>query len=80
MGRSRRDVVAKMAMAEESAAGFVEKSFFEYHLYTLGRNTDLPDNSTKQIELFPTARGVDCQKEMVFAPTLEMPQSLFLCR
>ena len=33
--------------------GFVEKSFFEYHLYTLGRTTSLSNNSTKQIELFP---------------------------
>ena len=73
MPRARRDVVAKMAMAEASAAGFEEQSFFEYHLYTLGRRTDLPDQSTKQIELFPTARGVSCTKELVFAPTLEMP-------
>ena len=35
--------------------GFAEKAFFEYHLYTLGRTTTLPNNSTKQIELFPTA-------------------------
>jgi hypothetical protein len=52
---------------------FTEKAFFEYHLYTLGRRTDLPDNSTKQMELFPTARGVPCQKELVFAPTLDTP-------
>jgi len=46
--------------------GFEEKAFFEYHLYTLGRPTTLPDNSTKQIELFPTARGVPCEKVMVY--------------
>ncbi|MBT8048979.1 MAG: DUF4139 domain-containing protein [Xanthomonadales bacterium] len=67
----RRDVVYKMAMAEE-AAGFVEKTFFEYHLYTLGRPTSLPDNSTKQIQLMPTARGIKCKKELVFAPTLDI--------
>lgn len=48
------------------AAGFQEKSFFEYHLYTLGRRTTLPDNSTKQLELFPTAKGVPCEKVLVY--------------
>jgi len=46
--------------------GFQEKAFFEYHLYTLGRPTSLPDNSTKQIELFPDARGVPCEKVLVY--------------
>ncbi len=67
--RPRRDVMRSMAMAEDSA-GFAEKTFFEYHLYTLGRRTSLPDNSTKQLELIPTAHGVKCEKELVFAPTL----------
>ncbi|HSF21937.1 MAG TPA: hypothetical protein VLA81_07840, partial [Burkholderiales bacterium] len=39
---------------------------FEYHLYTLGRPTTLPDNSTKQIELFPVARRVPCEKTLVY--------------
>lgn len=73
MPRQRRDLVARMAVAEDSAGGFEEKAFFEYHLYTLGRKTNLPDNSTKQIELFPTARGIACEKELVFAPTLDTP-------
>jgi len=55
------------AMAEmDQAAGFEEKAFFEYHLYTLGRPTTLPDNSTKQIELFPAARNVPCEKVLVY--------------
>jgi len=55
------------AMAEmDAAAGFEEKAFFEYHLYTLGRPATLPDNSTKQIELFPTAREVPCEKVLVY--------------
>jgi hypothetical protein len=64
-----REAVYRMAMAEDST-GFSEKAFFEYHLYTLGRRTDLPNNSTKQIELIPTSSGVECRKELVFAPTL----------
>jgi len=67
-------VAGRMAAAKEmrvpSSApvvdGFAEKSFFEYHLYTLGRTTSLPDNSTKQIELFPVARGVPCQRTLVY--------------
>lgn len=46
--------------------GFEEKAFFEYHLYTLGRPTTIPDNSTKQIELFEAARGVACDKVLVY--------------
>ena len=69
----RRDVVYKMAMAEQEAGGFEEKSFFEYHMYTLGRETSLPDKSTRQIELMPVARNIQCEKELVFAPTMDMP-------
>jgi hypothetical protein len=59
-----------MAMAAKSmeadAAGFEEKSFFEFHLYTLGRPTTLPNNSTKQIELFDQARQVPAKKVLVY--------------
>ncbi|HQR53064.1 MAG TPA: hypothetical protein PLZ79_07315 [Burkholderiales bacterium] len=57
--------IAKAAH-EDRVAGFEEKAFFEYHLYTLGRPTSLPDNSTKQIELFPAAHGVACEKTLVY--------------
>ena len=58
---------AQALRAEMKAAdGFAEKAFFEYHLYTLGRPTTLPDNSTKQIELFPLAPGVGCEKTLVY--------------
>lgn len=58
-----RAAQSEMAM---DAAGFEEKAFFEYHLYTLGRPTTLPDNSTKQIELFDAARNVPCEKVLVY--------------
>jgi hypothetical protein len=58
---------APRMMAKAEVAGFAEKSFFEYHLYTLGRPTTLANNSTKQIELFPTARGASCEKTLVYA-------------
>jgi hypothetical protein len=52
------------AMREE--AGFEEKSFYEYHLYTLPRRTDVLANTTQQLTLFPTARGVSVEKVLVY--------------
>lgn len=61
---------AQRALAAEAKSladdGFAESSLFEYHLYTLGRRTDVPDNSTKQLELFPAATGVACRRQLVF--------------
>ncbi len=61
-------MVAKSMRGEvaDEARGFAEKSFFEYHLYTLGRPSSLPDNSTKQIELFPQVGDVACEKTLVY--------------
>jgi len=64
--RADQLMAAKSMAREERDSGFAEKSFFEYHLYTLGRPTTLPDNSTKQIELFPAARSVPCEKTLVY--------------
>jgi len=64
---SRQVVMA--AMEASDAAGFEEKAFFEYHLYTLGRATTLPNNSTKQIELFEAAQRVPAKKLMVYDGT-----------
>jgi len=64
LGKMRAAVAAE-AMADE-ARGFEEKAFFEYHLYTLGRPSSLPDNSTKQIELFPQVADVPCEKTLVY--------------
>lgn len=57
----------RMSMTDAPAApGFEEKAFFEYHLYTLGRQTSLADRSTKQIELFPSRAGVPVAKTYVY--------------
>jgi hypothetical protein len=61
-----RKMQAAMGTFADADGGFQEKSFFEYHLYTLGRSTTLPENSTKQIELFPVARNVPCEKIMLY--------------
>jgi hypothetical protein len=56
----------ELAFAAAQDEGFAEQSFFEFHLYTLGRNTTIADNSTKQIELFPTVRRVPATKLLVY--------------
>ncbi len=53
-------------VADAAAAGFEEKAFFEYHLYTLGRPATIPNNSTKQIELFDPATRVPAKKQLVY--------------
>ena len=58
-----------MLMAEramDKSAGFEEKAFDEFHLYTLGRRTTLPNNATKQIELFDQARKVPARRVLEF--------------
>lgn len=52
---------------KRAAPGFTEKSFFEYHLYTLGRPTTLADNETKQIEM-AAATDVPLKKLYIYDP------------
>jgi hypothetical protein len=57
-------MAAKAPMADES---FEEKSFFEYHLYTLPRPATIANNEIKQISLFnPSQTGVE--KEYTYEP------------
>ena len=65
-GRMRAMSLAGAAMREEKAS-FQQRDFFEFHLYTLGRRTDLSNNSTKQIELFDQARQIPVKKMLVYA-------------
>ena len=43
------------ALAEAAPPQFTQKSFFEYHLYTLQRKATINNNQIKQISLFPTS-------------------------
>jgi hypothetical protein len=61
----RRDVMMEAAAAP-AVQGFVQKDFFEFHLYTLGRPTTLPNNSTKQIELFDQAKQIPAKKILLY--------------
>jgi hypothetical protein len=62
----RRGFSGAPAAAKAMSVGFEEKAFFEYHLYTLPRRTDVPTSSTQQLLLFPTARGVGVEKVLVY--------------
>jgi hypothetical protein len=61
-----RAKMQEMAAMDAAAPGFEEKAFFEYHLYTLGRPATIPNNSTKQIELFDAATRVPAKKRLVY--------------
>ena len=62
-------IMESRAMADAAPKGFEEKAFGDYHLYTLGRPATIPDNSTKQLELFDAARGVKVKKVFVYDGT-----------
>jgi hypothetical protein len=51
------------------AKAFEEKSFFEYHLYTLGRPATLKNAETKQIELL-SADGVKMRRIYIYDPNV----------
>ncbi len=59
-------ILMESAVADAAPKGFEEKSFFEYHLYTLGRPATIPDNSTKQLELFEGSPRVPAEKVFVY--------------
>jgi len=62
MVRAQRMEAVPMA----DAAGFVEKAFADFHLYTLPRRTDIAQNSTQQIALFPSVDSFKLKRELVF--------------
>ena len=54
------------AMAGRAAPAFEEKSFMEYHMYTLGRKSTINNNQVKQIEFIEPAEGVNAKKVYVY--------------
>jgi hypothetical protein len=54
------------AMAMADAGGFESKAFADFHLYTLPRRTDVAQNSTQQIALFPSVDRFTLKRELVF--------------
>ena len=70
--RAREARVPKVAymrtgVAAEEAAPFEEKSFFEYHLYTLAFPTTLANNQIKQVSLFEPAE-TPVKKNFIYDP------------
>ena len=62
----RAYAAAKLAMEADAAAPVVrEKSFDEFHLYTLERPTTLRDQETKQVE-FVRSTGIHAQRIYVY--------------
>ena len=55
-------MMQKSGVSEEQ---FVEKEFFEYHIYDLQRLTTLANNETKQISLFE-ASNVSANKKFFY--------------
>lgn len=66
-GAAPQPRVAATLDYEKGYAGFEEKAFFEYHLYTLPRKATLADKENKQISLFEPARSA-VQKTYIYAP------------
>jgi len=64
-GMARGMRMEAMAMAD-AAGGFEEKEFSDFHLYTLPRKTDVLQNSTQQIALFPPVAGFKVKRELMF--------------
>lgn len=56
-----------MDRAAAKASQFVERGFFEYHLYTLQRRSTIKNNQTKQINLLE-AENTSVKKVFVYEP------------
>ena len=65
-GMARGMRMEAMAMADAGGGGFEEKEFSDFHLYTLPRKTDVLQNSTQQIALFPPVAGFKVKRELMF--------------
>ena len=67
MGPPPREVFETMRAMDSAAKGFQEESLYDYHLYTLGRPTDLKDRQIKQISLFER-EGVPVERRYRLRP------------
>jgi hypothetical protein len=62
--KDRAFAMKSMVMEEAGQPQFLEKAFYEYHIYNLQRKTTIKDRQTKQISLFEAA-GVGIEKEFL---------------
>ena len=61
-----RRTIETLAMSAGAPAGFEEKAFMEYHLYTLGRKSTINNNQVKQIELIAPAENIPVKKLYIY--------------
>ena len=59
------DMKSDVMMRAAGAPTFQEKSFFEYHMYTMQRPTTIRDNETKQLSLL-NASNAGVTKELIY--------------
>ena len=52
----------------DGAPAMEEKAFFEYHMYTFGRESTLADSEVKQLEMFNPVRGLKTEKRYIYNP------------
>jgi len=67
--RRSQSMAQESLVKSSSAQNFTEQSLFEYHLYKLPRRIELPNNSTKQIQLMDRTNGVKCERKLIFNAT-----------
>lgn len=54
-----------MVAMERAAMNFQEQALYDFHLYTLSQNIDLPSNKSRQIQLYPSTR-IDAHKYFLY--------------
>ena len=65
----RYQAMKSMTASMDESAGFEEKSFFEYHMYTLPRKATIADKEDKQISLFEPAQ-TESKKVFIYKPDM----------
>ncbi|MFH1062767.1 MAG: DUF4139 domain-containing protein [Candidatus Omnitrophota bacterium] len=56
---------ASRMMEQDAVKSFAEEAFFEYHLYTLQRQSTIKDNQTKQLELLK-AMDIPINEKLIY--------------
>jgi hypothetical protein len=60
------DMMAPGSSASAPPPAFSEKSFGDYHMYTLSQRVNLNESSRKQLEFIPTAYNISVEKYYTF--------------
>jgi hypothetical protein len=68
--QNRPNVDGEFTRLEKEKKEFVEKSFYEYHLYTLQAPSTLRDRQTKQLNLLQR-RGIKAERRYVYDAALD---------